>query len=183
MSAARERRNRQSALTLVGALAASLAIVFTLVLLTVRPDSGGIARVDWHRVHDDTPNSSALVDPAFTASDGDWWANRADYVSGDNAEWYIGFITPDNTFVAVRQFLGTIEPDLAGRLDDVPATTANVAGVVWEVIDRSGLDDPGNDRIIYLTTLPVGGSLIVSGTADAETIELVAERAILSLKG
>ncbi len=183
MSTARDRRNRQNALTLVGALIASLAIVLTIVLITVRPESDGIARIDWHQIHDDAPNSVSLVDPVFTAADGEWWANRAEYIAGDNPEWYIGFITPDGAYVAVRQFTGNINADLANEFDDAPASVATVAGVEWQVIDRTELDDPGNDRLIYVAPLPAGGSLIVSGTADAGTIELVAERAFDSVKG
>jgi hypothetical protein len=164
-------------------LIASLAIVLTLVLITVRPEVDGVTRVDWHEVHASAPNAATLVDPTFSAADGEWWSNRAEYTAGANPEWYIGFITPDGAFVSVRQFLGNVPPDLAAEFDDAPAGTATVAGVEWQVIDRSGLDDPGNDRLIYVAPLPSGGSLIVSGTADATVLELVAERAFSSVKG
>lgn len=183
MTSASSRRNRQNALTLVGALIASLAIVLAIVLITVRPEIDGVARVDWHEVHAAAPNAATLVNPSFTKSDGDWWSNRAEYSAGANPEWYIGFVTPDGAFVSVHQFLGNIAPDLAAEFDDAPVSTASVAGIEWQVIDRSGLDDPGNDRIIYLAPLPTGGSLIVSGTADATVLELVAERAFSSVKG
>jgi hypothetical protein len=183
VSSASDRRNRQNALTLIGALVASLGIVLAIVLVTVRPEVDGATHVDWHAVHDSAPNASALVDPSFTAADGAWWSNRADYTESAHPEWYLGFITPTNEFVAVHQFLGDISPDITAELDDVAATATTIAGVEWQVIDRSTVTDAGNDRVILLTPLPSGGSLIVAGTADKATLHLVAERALRSLKG
>lgn len=183
MSDARSRRYRQNALTLVGALFASLVVVFAIVLVTVRPDVSLRDSVDWRAVHAATPNPEFLVNPDFTAADGDWWSNRAEYTSGANPEWYIGFVTPTETFVSVRQFTESVSSDIAEKLDDAPAETTQIAGAQWQVIDRSMRDNPGNDRLIYVVGLPAGGSLIVSGTAEPDLIELVAERAFLSVRG
>ena len=183
MSSAQERRNRQNVFTLAGALLASLGIVLAVVLLTVRPDPATRPEVDWHDVRASAPNSHYLVDPTFTSADGDWWANRAEYVSGDNPEWYIGLISPSGGFVSVEQFVGEIDPSVGETLDDVDGKHVTLDAVVWTTYDRSGMDDPGNRSLVYETTLPTGGTLIVSGTADAREIELVAAKAFASLKG
>jgi hypothetical protein len=58
-----------------------------------------------------------------------------------------------------------------------------VAGTPASVVDRSMLESPGNYERIYEFSMPGGGSLIVSGTADQTEMELVAQRALESLKG
>ncbi len=183
MTAAQERRNRHNVYTLSGALLASFAIVLVVVLLTVRPEPSSRNEINWHDVHASAPNASALVDPLFTAADGDWWSNRAEYIAGKTPEWYIGFITPDGGYVAVEQFVDSIDDTVGNVLDDVAGTDITIDGIVWTKFDRSGLDDPGNHALVYQTPLPSGGSLIVSGTASAKEIELVASRAFTSLKG
>lgn len=184
MSSAREGRARQSTLTLIGALGASLAIVFVIVWLTIRPANLNRAEVDWHDVAAQSNSEVALADPTFTAAEGDWWSNRAETVGGDYPEWYIGLITPTNGFVAIEQFFGEFPPEVQTELDDVTPTPVTVDGTVWTVFDRTGIENPGNRVVIYLLTgLPDNGSLMVSGSAAASEIQLVASRALESLGG
>lgn len=183
MSSARERRNRSNLFTLTGALLASFSIVLVLVILAVRPEPSTRPEIDWHDVHASAPNSSTLVDPSFTATDGDWWANRAEFVGGTNTEWYIGLVTPANEFVSLTQFVGEPSAELAELLDDAEPTATSVSGFTAVVIDRSTLDSPGNYERVYQIELPSGGTLIVSGTADPDEMELAARRAIESVKG
>lgn len=184
MSSARQGRARQSTLTLIGALGASLAIVFIVVLVTIRPANTDRGDVDWNAVWLTTEPGLGLVNPDFTESDGDWWSNRAELVGGDYPEWYIGFVTPTEGFVVVEQFQGEPSPEIAAQLDDVTPTTATVAGFTWAVFDRSTVENPGNREKIYLLTgLAAGGSLMVSGSAPDAEIELAATRAVESLGG
>jgi len=181
VSSAQDRRNRQNIFTLIGALLASLGIVLVVVLISIRPDPTSRSEIDWHSVHNDTPNPVLLVDPVFEESDGDWWANRADYRSGQNPEWYIGFVSPTNGFVAIHQFANEVSFEVAEALDDVPAAPVVIDGSTWTRYDRSTLDNPGNYRNVYEITLPQGGILIVSGTADVGEIEFVATLALESV--
>ena len=181
MSSARERRNRQNVFTLIGALLASFGIVLVVVLISVRPSPPSRAEIDWHSVHDDAPAAVLLVDPMFAATDGDWWANRADYRGGNNPEWYIGFISPTNGYVAIHQFLNGVSPEVAEVLDDVTGMPMNIDGLTWTRYDRSALDDPGNYRIVYELPLSTEGILIVSGTAEIAELELAASRALDSI--
>lgn len=184
MSSAREGRARQSTLTLLGALGASLAIVTVMVWITIRPANLDRGDVDWHQVASETISQVPLADPTFSADEGDWWSNRAETIGGDYTEWYVGLITPTGGFVAIEQFFANIPPDVQSELDDVTPVPATVDGTVWTMFDRSAVDDPGNRVIIYLLTdRPSGGSLMVSGSAPATEIELVAARALESLGG
>ena len=184
MSSARQGRARQSTLTLIGALGASFAIVLVIVLVTVRPANTDRAEVDWHAIHDGLPAATQFVDPDFTANDGDWWSNRAELTGGENPEWYIGLVTPTSGFVAIEQFTGEPSPDIAEDLDDVDPTTATLAGRIWQVFDRSAVKEAGNRVVIYLLTDVVeNGSLMVSGSASIDEIELAATRAVESLGG
>jgi len=181
VSSAQERRNRQNIFTLIGALLASLGIVLVVVLISIRPEPTSRAEIDWHVVHNDTPNPVLLVDPVFAESDGDWWANRADYSPGQNPEWYIGLITPTNGFVAIHQFANGVSPEVAEVLDDVTASPVVINNSTWTRYDRSALESPGNYRNVYEIPLPQGGILIVSGTADESEFELVASLALKSV--
>jgi hypothetical protein len=183
VSAAQERRNRSNLYTLSGALLASFAVVLVFVILAVRPDPMTRAEVDWSDVHASAPNPQTLVNPEFAEADGDWWSNRAEYIGGDHVEWYIGLVTPAGEFVSLEQFAGTVPPELLDILDDADPVTVTVAGSSATVIDRSTLKNPGNYELVYVFPLASGGSLIVSGTADQNEMELVAERALESLKG
>lgn len=183
VSAAQERRNRSNLYTLSGALLASFAVVFVVVILAIRPDPLTRAEIDWSDVHASAPNPQSLVNPDFTAADGDWWSNRAEYIGGDSVEWYIGLVTPKGEFVSIEQFAGTVPPELLDFLDDAEPSRTMVAGVPVSVVDRSMLKDPGNYELIYEFSFPGGGSLIVSGTADEIEMELVAQRALESLGG
>jgi hypothetical protein len=183
VSSAQERRNRSNLYTLSGALLASFAVVFVIVILAIRPEPTTRAEVDWGDVHASAPNPQALVNPEFIATDGDWWSNRAEYIGGDTVEWYIGLVSPSGEFVSIEQFTGTVPPELLGLLDDAEPVTVSVAGFPATVVDRSTLKDPGNYERIYEFSMSGGGSLIVSGTADQTEMELVAQRALESLKG
>jgi hypothetical protein len=184
VSSARQGRSRQSTYTLIGALGASLAIVLVIVLVTVRPANTERAEVDWHAVHDGMPSAAQFVDPEFTAADGDWWSNRAELTGGTSPEWYIGLVTPTAGFVVIEQFTGDPSPEIASELDDVTPTTATVAGYSWAVFDRTTVKDPGNRVVIYLLSgVGENGSLMVSGSATVDEIELAATRAVESLGG
>lgn len=183
MSAAQERRNRSNLYTLSGALLASFAVVLVIVILAIRPDPMTRAEVDWSDVHASAPNPQTLVNPQFTDADGDWWSNRAEYIGGGNVEWYIGLVSPSGEFVSIEQFAGTVPPELLDVLDDADPVTMTIAGSSATVVDRSTLKDPGNYERIYEFSISGGGSLIVSGTADRTEMELVAQRALESLKG
>lgn len=183
VSSARERRNRSNLYTLTGALLASFAIVLVVVILGIRPDPTTRAEIDWHDVHASAPNSAELVDPTFTTADGDWWANRAEFLDGADATWYVGLVSPRGEFVSLEQFDGSIAVDLTEMLDDAEPAPATISGLTGSVIDRSTREAPGNYERIYQFELPSGGTLIVSGTADPDEMELAAQRAIESLKG
>jgi hypothetical protein len=183
VSAAQERRNRSNLYTLSGALLASFAVVLIIVILAIRPDPMTRAEVDWSDVHASAPNPQTLVNPQFTDADGDWWSNRAEYIGGDSIEWYIGLVTPSGEFVSIEQFLGTVPPELLDILDDNEPVKLMVAGSPASVVDRSMLKNPGNYERVYEFSMSGGGSLIVSGTADQTEMELVAQRALESLKG
>lgn len=183
MSSASDRRNRHNLYTLTGALLASFAVVLVVVILAIRPEPSTRPEVDWNGVHASAPNASQLVNPAFTEQDGDWWSNRAEYIGGPDAQWILGFVTPSGEFVSIKQFAGSVPVDVAELLDDVDGRTRTIAGTTWTVYDRSALENPGNDVVVFEQTLLSGDTLIVSGTAADAELVLAAERALDSVKG
>lgn len=183
MSSAAERRSRHNVFTLTGALLASFAVVLVVVILAIRPEPATRPEVDWREVHASAPGATQLVNPDFTATDGDWWSNRAEFTDGANAQWILGFVTPSAEYVSIEQFFGTVPPEVTDVLDDVTGVPRTIAGATWIVFDRTTLETPGNYAIVLELELPSGGTLIVSGTADESEIFLAAERALSSVKG
>ena len=90
-------------------------------------------------------------------------------------------ITPTNGYVAIHQFTNGVSPEVAEVLDDVSASPVVINNLTWTRYDRSALESPGNYRNVYEITLPQGGILIVSGTADESEFELVASLALESV--
>lgn len=175
--AASSRRYRESktSINLVVALLASLAIVLVIVVIVVRPSPPPAEPVDYSYVaaqvqpgYDET-----IADPALPS---DWRANSARITSGRDgvAEWYIGFVTPAQDFVALTQGIDANPTWLAAKLDGGLATgTATIDGVVWDIYDRREAEDIGN--LAYAMTAVVeSGTIVLHGTAGDDEFRTVA---------
>jgi hypothetical protein len=167
---AENSRNYREAKTpnnLVIALVASLAIVLFLVLVVVRPTQDAAAPVDYQAVAEEAqPGVSApLATPALPEQ---WSANAAalNATAGDSFTWYIGFVTPDQQFLALEQGIDAESDwyeDFLGSA--TPTSSVTVDGVEWDVFDRRGTDDPGNFAYAMAATVD-GSDYLLHGTAS-----------------
>lgn len=172
----RLHRSNQTALNLVAALVVSLGVVLLIVLVVVRPDPAPRASVDYQATAAEAQTSvdAPLASPSLPA---DWSANSAklETSSDDVTSWYIGFVTPTDQFVAVRQGLDANSTWLAAQLGFSKASgTATIDGVTWQLYDnRASRDDQGNLAYVMTTEL-AGSTFVLFGTAPDSEFETLA---------
>jgi type II secretory pathway pseudopilin PulG len=173
--ASRTRRQNQTTLNLVLALIATLAVVAVIVLVSQRPEQSARPAVDYQQIAAQAQPSVAAELASPTLAD-DWRANSARLDTGADGvtSWYIGFVTPEQQFIALRQGIDANATWLASQLPKLqPTGTATVGGLDWQVYDNRDAPDPGN--LAYAMTAVVDGStLVLSGTAATPEFETIA---------
>lgn len=169
--ASRRHRSNQTALNLVVALAASLAVMLLLVLVVVRPEPAPREPIDYQAVASNAQSSveETLASPQLP--DG-WSANSAKVETGADGitSWYIGFITPKNQFIALRQGIDANPTWLAAQLEfSRPSGSTNIDGLNWQLHDnRDASEDPGNLAYVMTTEVDDSTFVLFGSAADAE---------------
>lgn len=168
------RREGQTLFNLIVALVASLGAVLVLVLVVVRPDAAPREPVDYRAAAAEAGASVPLAAPELPEG---WYANAARF-EADPADgvvsWYIGFVTPDQQFVALRQGVDANPSWVANQLPGARADgTELVDGVEWAVYDQRGKKDVGNFAYA-MTTTGATSSYVLFGTADRDEFEVIA---------
>lgn len=162
----RTHRESQTFRNLLVALLASLAVVLVTVLLVVRPDLPAAPAIDYRSIAAEADASAPLavpeLSPQWKANSAVFDANPADGV----ATWYVGFITPKQQFIGVRQGLDANPTWLANQLKNRTATgSTTIDGIAWQVYDHRTAKDAGN--LAYAMSTSQGhGTLVLFGTAD-----------------
>ena len=171
--ARRRRRSNQTTKNLVLSIAASLGIVLLLVLVVVRPDPAPLV-IDHLAAAAEAEQSlgTNVVAPVVPPS---WISNRAELAgSGGVAEWTIGFITADDTFIGVVQGFDANPTWLRNTLRDAgDGEQIEIAGVSWQRFDRRGVDGVGL-RQYALVTETDGSTIVLYGTATDDDFTLLA---------
>jgi hypothetical protein len=171
----RNYRESKTPNNLVIALVASLAIVLFLVLVVVRPTPAPAEAVDYVAIAADAQPgvSTALATPTLPPG---WNANAASLEAdrGESFLWNIGFITPEDQFVALEQ---GIDSESGWREDflgaAVPTGVVDIDGIDWEIYDQRDADDPGNYAYSLAATV-AGSEYLVHGTASDNEFALFA---------
>ena len=174
-TASRKHRQNQTFFNLVVALLASLAVVAVVVLVVVRPDVSSVNPVDYHS---EALNSGAPVTLAAPALPSDWWSNRAEYnrTPADGvANWYVGFVTPSDLFIGLKQGIDANPTWLANEVAAAQATgSITIDGIEWTVYDRRGTKDVGL-RAYSLSTVAAQSTYVLYGTASDGEFTILAK--------
>lgn len=169
----RRRRANQTTKNLVLSIAASLGIVLFLVLVVVRPAPAPLV-IDHLAAAAEAEQSlgTTVVAPVVPPT---WFANRAELAgSGGVAEWTIGFITDDDTFIRLVQGFDANPTWLRNTLlTGGEGDTLVIAGVAWQQFDRRGADGIGL-REYALVTEAEESTIVLYGTATDDAFALVA---------
>ncbi len=171
--ARRKRRANQTTRNLIGSLVASLGIVLFLVLVVVRPDPVPL-EID-HLAAAAQAEASLGTDVVAPIVPPTWQANRAELAgSGGIAEWTIGFVTADQTFLAIVQGFTDESTWLRNALRDPgEGETVTIAGRDWQYYDRRGVTGIGL-REVALVTRTADSTVVLYGTASNDDLELLA---------
>jgi len=163
----RKRRANQTVRNLVGSLIASFAIVAFLLLVVVRPDPTP-ETIDYSAVAVEVSASlgTDVVTPVVPPS---WSANRAELTgSGGVDEWIVGFITDDDSFIALLQGFDANPTWLASALRSPGASdSVTIAGREWQRYDRRDDDDAGLREFALVTETDTSTIVLYGTAADA----------------
>ena len=170
----RKHRANQTALNLVGATIASLAIVAFLIIVVVRPAPAPAESIDYATIASQAQVSSAqaLVVPELPES---WTANDARFATKQQVPtWYIGFVTPTTQFIALNQGIDANRTWQAAILENALETgSVTIAGISWTVFDHRDASNPGN-YAYSLATTSGATTIVLHGTADDSEFEALA---------
>jgi len=181
-AASAARRANQTAVNLVIALLASLAVVALILLVVVRPQ--GIERepIDYAEIAAGAEDSTGVPLAAPRLPEG-WSANRAELVRGDDGilTWRIGFVTPAEQYIGLVQGIDADDRWAGDQVEHARESgTARLGGVSWRSYDRRSEPDPGN--LAYALVAGFGDSTVVlGGTASDEEFEVLATAVAESL--
>ncbi len=178
----RPGRYQHTALTLVGAIVACLAVIVVVVVLVVRPDQTQRQPIDWHAAAADVAStiSPDALDPQLP--DG-WTANVAELRQVDGVQtWVIALLSPDQGYVELDQGFIDIGTDPVkgatwqhDELDGVePSGTAVIDGLSWQTVDRRSEHDTGNYAYSMVTDLGAS-NVVLHGTATDDEFATVAQ--------
>lgn len=170
----RAHRAAQTVRNLLWALAATLLVVLFLVFVVVRPDPAPREPVDYGTIAAQAQGDIATTIVAPALPDG-WDANEAALrTAGDVSVWYIGFVTPEQQFIALNQGIDANPTWVDNLLDSAQSTGTRVIGdLTWTVYDQRDTDDPGN--LAYAIVADYEEStFVLYGTASDTEFETLA---------
>lgn len=176
----RKHRANQTLINLLYSLAATLAVVVVLVLVVVRPEAPPRDPINYGLIAEQSQDQVAepLVVPALPP---EWAANSATLRTGSDGivSWYIGFITPNEQFVALTQGIDANPTWVDSLLSStVSSGSEEIEGVTWQLYDNRVAVSSG-DRIsgnlAYAMVATVGANTyVLNGTADNSEFRTVA---------
>jgi hypothetical protein len=161
-------RSRKTINNLVFSLLVTVGLVAAIYFLVPRADGEPNWQVDYVAQSEIASQSlgEELLVPAMPEQ---WRANAAELRNAANGQvtsWYIGFITPQDKFIAFNEAFDANETWVANELKDYPASgTKNIDGQEWTVYDNRSYKDAGNIQYAMVTTLG-RSTVVLYGTAD-----------------
>ena len=181
MSAAAERRAKQTVRNLIFSMVATLGLVVLLVLGVPRDDSNRIAAVDYMQIAAEAEASLGfeVLTPKVPDS---WWSNAARLENDLGVQsWYIGFVTADNQFIGLTHGF-EVNPswtalNLQGNWLEEETVVAGKTWEIWPTLTPS--NPPGTKEYAMLHSFGAS-AVVIYGTASEEDFVTLAE--LLSLE-
>ena len=170
----RTHRSSQTLRNLIWALVATLLVVLFLIFVVVRPDPAPREAVDYGTIAAQVQGDLATSISAPALPEG-WSANEAALRSaGAIPVWYIGFVTPEQQFIALNQGIDANPTWVDNLLDGArPTGTARIGNLDWTVYDHRDSDDPGNLAYALVTEVD-NSTYVLYGTAETQEFETLA---------
>lgn len=184
----RRYRESKTATNLLWALAVTLGVAVLLVLLTTRPDAPiegapHTSVIDVAATARDAASTLGTT-PAVPALEG-WRANaaRLEASSDDVSSWYVGYLTPESSFIGMRQGVDANPTWVAQQVSGARSTgEVRIAGVTWVEYDRRDVDPTGNTAYSLVATIDTS-TIVLFGTAGDDEFDTLATAVVRSLTG
>lgn len=176
MSSASERRAKQTVRNLIFSMLATLGVVALIVLGVPRDDSNLIQKIDYASVASEAKASLAkeVLAPAIPV---DWWSNAARLEKQLGLDvWYLGFVTDDSQFIALRQAFAansSWEADLLSG--NALFDSQEISGLTWEIYPTTTPSNPPGTKELAMLYRGDSWTVVIYGTADQVDFELLAE--------
>lgn len=170
-------RQRKTVNNLVYSLLVTVGLALVIFLLVPHADANPNWAVNYQKI---ATEAQATVNAPLVTPDmpSDWRANQARIKMNPTdkvAVWYIGFITPKDTFIAYRQGISANPSWTASILPDLKSTgVVTIGGIEWQVFNNRSSEHPGN--LAYaLVTVKGPDVFVLNGNAtDHEFADIAA---------
>lgn len=169
-------RSRKTINNLVYSLLVTLGLVLAIYFLVPRAEGDPNWNIDYVE-QSEIASKSLGEDLLVPTMPEQWRANAAELRNATNGQvlsWYIGFITPEDKFIAFNEAFDANETWVSNELKDYPATgTVTIDGQQWTVYNNRSMNDAGNVEYAMVTTLG-RSTVVLYGTADDAEFEQLA---------
>lgn len=182
--AAAKRRARQTLINLLLSLGATVGVMVLLVLAVPRDDSNRIQPVDYVAIAKQAEGQAPgkLLVPTIPL---DWYSNGARYRSSDQdgvANWYLGFVGPNNEFLAMTQGFEVNQTWIQIVLEsNKPSGEIEIEGKTWKVFENPEDNNPPKSKDYLLMLEYESDAIFVYGVAPVEMVQDLARQLTLNI--
>ncbi len=178
IAAGAAKRANASVIGMLLAMISTVAIVLTIVWLNPEPKAGTYrSNIDVASVAGYATDTAGFH-PVAPALPQGWSANYARWnpPGADGvAFWDVGYVTANDTFIALRQSITSNPTWLADQVQHAPVTgTRTVDGTEWELRDK-----PKGERSLILHK--ADNVIVLTGAADFKDFDILARGAATML--
>lgn len=178
IAAGAAKRANASVIGMLLAMFSTVAIVLTIVWLNPEPKADAYRQdIDVAAVAGHAADTAGFVPVTPALPDG-WSANYARWnpPGADGVSfWDVGYVTNNDTFIALRQSITANPTWTANLANDAPVTgTRTIDGRDWELRDK-----PKGDRSLVLTS--GNTTIVLTGAADFKDFDILAAGATSQL--
>jgi len=168
-------RSRKTINNLVYSLLVTVGLVAVIYFMVPRAEGDPQWKVDYI-AQSQIASQSLGEDLLVPAMPEQWRANAAELRNASNDQvtsWYIGFITPQDKFIAFNEAFDADATWVSNTLNDYPATgEITIDGQVWTVYDNRSFKDAGNMEYALVTTAGRSTVVLFGNADDAEFEQL-----------
>ena len=177
-NSAQARRAKQTANNLLYSMLATAAVVVVMVIITPRPTQSLLQPVKYEQVAKMAAKSTGKPVLAPPLLGKGWYSNSASWntkTSDGVDNWYLGFVGPQDQYVALTQAYGTNPTWSVFQLKgDMPAGARKIGGRTFTVWKSTTTNSPrlSHDYALVtdITTATGTDQVIVFGTAHYATL-------------
>lgn len=177
-------RSRKTINNLVYSLLVTLGLVLAIYFLVPRAEGDPNWNIDYVE-QSEIASKSLGEDLLVPAMPEQWRANAAELRNATNGQvlsWYIGFITPEDKFIAFNEAFDADATWVSNTLKDYPATgEITIDGQKWTVYDNRSMNDAGNVQYALVTSSG-RSTIVLFGTADDAEFEQLATSITATLR-